>query len=72
MDVISGMSTATLGGHSSEVTSLAFSPNGLQLASGLGDKSMQSWDPVLGTNIVMLEEHFSITSIVFVLQPATE
>ena len=39
----------TLEGHSAEVTALAFSPDGTQLASGSYDKTIRLWDTATGT-----------------------
>jgi WD40 repeat protein len=43
-----GTELQTLEGHSHWVESVAFSPDGQQLASGSSDKSIKLWDPTTG------------------------
>jgi WD40 repeat protein len=38
---------ATLKGHSEQITSVAYSPDGRYLASGSGDKSIKLWSAEL-------------------------
>lgn len=47
----------TLEGHSAYVTSVAWSPDGRQLASGSHDETVRIWDPVTGQCISTLEGH---------------
>ena len=42
-------------GHSSIVTSVAVSPDGLQIASGSVDKSVKIWNPQTGDLIRTLD-----------------
>jgi len=65
--VIDSWSTTlqTLEGHSHWVTSLAFSPDGLTLASGSGDHT-NLWDTATGTQRQTLEGHSdSVESVAF-------
>jgi hypothetical protein len=55
-----------LQGHSSAVTSVAFSPDGKALASGSADNSVRLWRVRDGTSIHTLEGHSNeVTSIAF-------
>jgi len=57
---------STLHGHSSWVRAAAFSPDGLQLASGSGDHTLRLWDVMSGAPIALLEGHsHSVTSVAF-------
>ena len=47
----------TLKGHSSEVGSVAFSPDGKRLASGSTDKTIKIWDTVTGKELLTLKGH---------------
>ncbi len=56
----------TLEGHSSEVTSVEFSPNGGLLASASWDNTIRLWDPHTGEHLRTLEGHSSfVTSVAF-------
>ncbi len=47
---------ATLTGHTKEVVSLVFSPDGKTLASGSGDNSIKLWDVATGRNTATLKD----------------
>ncbi|KAF2258886.1 WD40 repeat-like protein [Lojkania enalia] len=56
----------TLEGHSSLVTSVAFSPDSTQLASGSYDYNVKIWDPSSGACLQTLGGHKScVTSVAF-------
>ncbi|KAK3349887.1 beta transducin-like protein HET-E2C [Lasiosphaeria hispida] len=56
----------TLEGHDSSVRSVAFSPDGQQLASGSGDETIKIWDPASGQCRQTLEGHDSwVRSVTF-------
>ncbi|KAF9517546.1 hypothetical protein BS47DRAFT_1389797 [Hydnum rufescens UP504] len=57
---------STLCGHSGLVTSVAFSPNGLHLASGSSDHTLWLWNAISGIPIMKLEGHSgSVMTIAF-------
>jgi WD40 repeat protein len=56
----------TLAGHSQAVTSVAFSPNGKQLATASWDKSIKLWDVAEGREVLSLKGHTeNVFSVVF-------
>jgi WD40 repeat protein len=56
----------TLEGHSSSVSSVAFSPNGKQVVSGSHDNTVRLWDAVTGAALQTLEGHSSsVSSVAF-------
>ncbi|KAJ6024792.1 hypothetical protein N7540_005589 [Penicillium herquei] len=52
-----GSTLQTLEGHSNYVNSVAFSPDGLTLASGSRDNTIKLWDTATGTQRQTLEGH---------------
>jgi WD40 repeat protein len=52
-----GSTTATLSGHTEEVTSADFSPDGATLATGSVDTSVRLWDVESGEELKTLEGH---------------
>ncbi|OJD17129.1 hypothetical protein AJ78_02774 [Emergomyces pasteurianus Ep9510] len=56
----------TLEGHSSPVSSVAFSPDGRTVASGSSDKTIKLWDAGTGSEIRTLEGHLDqVRSVAF-------
>jgi WD40 repeat protein len=53
-ELATGRELRTLAGHAGEVNSLAFSPDGRQLASGSGDDTIRLWDVQTGRQIQIL------------------
>jgi WD40 repeat protein len=65
-DVASGQLLRTLSGHSSAVTSVAFSPDGQTLASGSWDHSIKLWDVASGHMIrTQKGDNFEVASVAF-------
>ncbi|KAJ5778340.1 hypothetical protein N7520_001586 [Penicillium odoratum] len=61
-----GSTLQTLEGHSGWVRSVAFSPDGLTLASGSDDNTIKLWDTATGTQRQTLEGHSgSVGSVAF-------
>jgi WD40 repeat protein len=48
---------ATLNGHASYVSSVAFSPDGKTLASGSDDNTVKLWDAQTGQELATLKRH---------------
>ena len=61
-----GKSLTTLNGHTSNVTSVAFSSDGTRIVSGSEDWSVQVWDALMGKALTALNGHtHNVTSVAF-------
>jgi len=66
-DAQAGTTILTFNGHKSAVTTLAFDPNGLSLASGSQDTELILWDVVAEAGLFRLSGHRNaITQVAFV------
>ena len=58
--------TRTVEGHSDDVNSVSFSPDGSKIASASGDKTVKVWDLKRGKCLQTLEGHVrGVTSVSF-------
>jgi hypothetical protein len=65
-DTYTGQELHTLKGHTSVVTSVAFSPDGTRLASGSKDSTVKVWDTYTGQELHTLKGHSNpVTSVAF-------
>ena len=65
-DVRSGQRLLDLKGHTSRVTSVAFSRDGKRIASGSNDKTLKVWDATSGEEILTIRGHTSeVTCVAF-------
>jgi WD40 repeat protein len=56
----------TLEGHTDSLESVAFSPDGKQVVSGSGDRTVRLWDTATGAALQTLQGHNSwVTSVAF-------
>ena len=67
-DVETGQIIATFPGHTDEVTSVSFSPDGSMIASSAWDDRVKLWDVATGTNLASLKDELlsrGVTSVSF-------
>ena len=65
-DVLTGACTQTLTGHTDEVRSVAYAPDGKHLASGSDDKTIKIWDTATGACTQNLTGHtFLVLSVAY-------
>ncbi|KAG8924740.1 POC1 centriolar protein A [Tulasnella sp. 418] len=65
-DSITGITIRELTGHTQEVSSLSFSPDGFIIASGSYDSTVRVWDSVTGAQTHILQRHLgAVHSVCF-------
>jgi WD40 repeat protein len=65
-DAASGRELSTLKGHTGEVWSVAYGPEGTRLASGSHDQTVKIWDAATGQELRTLKGHTEgVTSVAF-------
>jgi WD40 repeat protein len=65
-DAVIGTELRTFQGHSDEVNSVGFSPDGRHIVSGSNDETIRIWDAVTGNELHTLEGHLNrVRSVVF-------
>jgi WD40 repeat protein len=65
-DIETGKQLLSLDGHTGMVTSVAYSPDGLYIASGGGDNTARIWEAESGILLLTLEKHqIEVLSVVF-------
>ena len=65
-DSKSGREIRSFAGHSSNISSVAFSPNGRQIISGSGDDTIKLWDVETGHELRSFNGHrYEVNSVAF-------
>ncbi|MCW3099246.1 MAG: hypothetical protein JWL77_4864 [Chthonomonadaceae bacterium] len=64
-------SAGTLGGHTSSVSSLAFSADSQKIVSGSADKTVRVWNVATGLQLTSLAQANAVTSVAFSIDGTT-
>jgi WD40 repeat protein len=64
-DAQTGKELLTLSGHTGQVFSIAFSPDGNTVATASGDKTAKLWDALTGKELLTLHAPDGLTSVSF-------
>jgi WD40 repeat protein len=64
-DAATGSEVRRFEGHSSPVTSVAFSPDGMHVLTGSWDNTVRLWNAASGKEIRRFEGHSEVTSVAF-------